>query len=222
MVMNLNNIDLKKTGVLFFDLLNGYYHEASESAKMRKKPMVENANLLMRCARSAGLPIFFAYGNHRPDFATSALTLTDTNNALEPWPNGIVRRMKLPAVAGESSSQVIPELEPKPDDYYIPKYRWSAFHQTYLDLALRSRGIDSVIISGGSTEVGVASTIYAARDLDYNLIIVRDACGSGHSDEVHNMFMDNVFPRMGRVRTTSEVLKMIQESRKLYDSINEN
>jgi len=51
--------------------------------------------------------------------------------------------------------------------------------------------------------------------LDYNLIIVRDACGSGHSDEVHNMFMDNVFPRMGRVRTTSEVLKMIQESRKL-------
>jgi ureidoacrylate peracid hydrolase len=86
---------------------------------------------------------------------------------------------------------------------------------TYLDLALRSRGIGSVIISGGSTEVGVAATIYAARDLDYNLIIVRDACGSGHSDEVHNMFMDNVFPRMGRVRTTSEVLKMIQESRKL-------
>ena len=53
--MNPNQIDLKKTGVLFFDLLNGYYHEASESAKLRKKPMVENARLLMRCARAAGL-----------------------------------------------------------------------------------------------------------------------------------------------------------------------
>ena len=177
--------------------------------------MVDNATLLMRCARAEGLPIFFAYGNHRPDFATSALTLTDTNNALQPWPNGIVHKMRLPAIAGESSSKVIPELEAQLDDYYIPKYRWSAFYQTYLDLALRSRSIDTIIISGGSTEVGVASTIYAARDLDYNLIIVRDACGSGHSDEVHNMFMDNVFPRMGRVRTTSEVLKMIQESRKL-------
>jgi nicotinamidase-related amidase len=213
--MNLNEIDLNKAGVLFFDLLNGYYHEASEAAKRRKKPMVDNATLLMRCARAEGLPIFFAYGNHRPDLATSALTLTDTNNALQPWPNGIVHKMRLPAIAGESSSKVIPELEAQPDDYYIPKYRWSAFYQTYLDLALRSRSIDTIIISGGSTEVGVASTIYAARDLDYNLIIVRDACGSGHSDEVHNMFMDNVFPRMGRVRTTSEVLKMIQESRKL-------
>jgi ureidoacrylate peracid hydrolase len=213
--MNLNKIDTKKTGVLFFDLLNGYYHEASESAKLRKTPMVENAALLMRGARTAGLPIFFAYGNHRPDFSTSTLTLTDTNNALEPWPNGIVCKMRLPAVAGESSSQVIPELEPNPDDYYIPKYRWSAFHQTYLDLALRSGGIDTMIISGGSTEVGVASTIYAGRDLDYNLIIVRDACGSGHADHVNDIFMEYVFPRMGRVRTTAEVLQMIQESQQL-------
>jgi nicotinamidase-related amidase len=213
--MDLNQIDLKKTGVLFFDLLNGYYHQASESAKVRKKPMVDNATLLMRSARAASFPIFFAYGNHRPDLATSALTLTDTNNALQPWPDGIVRKMRLPAIAGESSSQIIPELEPQPDDYYIPKYRWSAFHQTYLDLALRSRGINTIIISGGSTEVGVASTIYAARDLDYNLIIVRDACGSGHSDHVNDVFMESVFPRMGRVRTTAEVLKMIQQARAL-------
>ena len=210
--MNLNQIDLKKTAVLFFDLLNGYYHEASETSKARKKPMVDNATRLMRSARKADLPIFFAFGNHRPDLATSALTLTDTNNALQPWPDGIVRKVRLPAIAGESSSRVIPELDPQPDDYYIPKYRWSAFHQTYLDLALRARGIDCIIISGGSTEVGVASTIYAARDIDYNLVIVRDACGSGHSDHVNDIFMENVFPRMGRVRSTAEVLKMIEEA----------
>src|SRR5262249_28097998 len=121
--MDLNQIDLKKTGILFFDLLNGYYHEASAASKQRKKPMGDNATVLMRSARAAKLPIFFAYGNHRPDLETSALTLTDTNNALQPWPNGTVRKMRLPAIAGESNSQVIPELEPQPDDYYIPKYR---------------------------------------------------------------------------------------------------
>ena len=50
---------------------------------------------------------------------------------------------------------MIPELEPNADDYHLPKHRWSAFFQTYLDLALRARKIDTVIISGGSTDVGV-------------------------------------------------------------------
>jgi hypothetical protein len=41
--MNPNQIDLKKTGILFFDILNGYYHQASEANRARKKPMVEGA-----------------------------------------------------------------------------------------------------------------------------------------------------------------------------------
>jgi nicotinamidase-related amidase len=112
-------------------------------------------------------------------------------------------------VGGDKSSDPIPELEPQPDDYYIPKYRWSAFFQTYLDLALRSRGLDTIIISGGSTDVGVTSTVYSGRDLDYNMIIVRDACGTSRDSRAHDMLMDLVFPRMARVRTTDQVLKMI-------------
>jgi hypothetical protein len=63
---------------------------------------------------------------------------------LKPWPNGEVTKGRMPAIGGDKSSEVIPELDPRPDDYYVPKYRWSAFHQTYLDLALRSRGIDTI------------------------------------------------------------------------------
>jgi nicotinamidase-related amidase len=116
-------------------------------------------------------------------------------------------------VAGDKSSEVIPKLEPRPDDYYIPKYRWSAFHQTYLDLALRSRGIDTIIISGGSTDVGVTSTVYSGRDLDYNLIVVRDACGTSHDQRAHDVLMELIFPRMSRVRTTDQVLEMIQKAK---------
>ena len=211
--MNLNQIELKKTAILFFDILNGYYHEASETTKARKKPMVDGAVRLMRAGREAGIPIFFAKGNHRADSATGALLLTDTTIDRKPWPNGVVAKDIPVAVDGKSGSDVIPELDPRPDDYYIPKHRWSAFHQTYLDLALRSANIDTLIVSGGSTDVGVAATVFAGRDLDYNMIVVRDACATIHDQRAHDVLMDLVFPRMCRVRTTDQVLQMIKETR---------
>ena len=45
----------------------------------------------------------------------------------------------------------------------------------FFELLLRARGIDTIIVSGGSTDVGVASTLYSGRDLDYNMIVVSDA-----------------------------------------------
>jgi nicotinamidase-related amidase len=211
--MNVNHFDLKKTAMLFFDILNGYVPK-SESGKPRVlKPWIQNAVRLGKAARAAGLPVFFAKGNHRPDNATTALLLTDTNNSLAPWPNGEVTKTKMHVIAGDKSSDVLADLEPQADDYYIVKYRWSAFHQTYLDLALRARGIDTIIVSGGSTDVGVTSTLYSGRDLDYNMIVASDACGTSHDQRAHDMLMELVFPRMSRVRTTDQVIEMIQKAR---------
>jgi len=91
----------------------------------------------------------------------------------------------------------------------VPKHRWSAFHGTYLDLALRASRVDTIVLTGGSTEIGVSSTAYAARDLDYNLVIVRDACTSA-KHEVHEQLMREVFPRLARVRNTMQVLEMMK------------
>jgi nicotinamidase-related amidase len=212
--MNVKDFNLKKSALLFFDILNGYV-PAPEPGKPRVlKPWIQNAVRLSKAGRGAGLPVFFAKGNHRPDGATNALTITDTNNSLTPWPNGEVTKTKMPVIAGDKSSDVLADLEPKPEDYYIVKYRWSAFFQTYLDLALRTRGIDTIIVSGGSTDVGVTSTLYSGRDLDYNQIVVSDACGTSHDQRAHDMLMEIVFPRMARVRTTDQVLEMIEKGRK--------
>ena len=210
--MNVNHFEVKKAAMLFFDILNGYVPSPEPGRPRVLKPWIENAVRLGKAARAAGLPVFFAKGNHRPDNATTALLLTDTNNSLTPWPNGEVTKTKMHVIAGDRSSDVLADLEPNPDDYYVVKYRWSAFYQTYLDLALRTRGIDTVIISGGSTDVGVASTLYSARDLDYNMIVASDACGTSHDQRAHDMLMELVFPRMSRVRTTDQVLEMIQKA----------
>jgi ureidoacrylate peracid hydrolase len=210
--MNVNHFDPQKTAMLFFDILNGYV-PAPEPGKPRVlKPWIQNAVRLGEAARAAGLPVFFAKGNHRPDNATTALLLTDTNNSLMPWPNGEVTKTKMHVIAGDKSSDVLADLDPQPDDYYIVKYRWSAFHQTYLDLALRTRAIDTIIISGGSTDVGVTSTLYSARDLDYNTIVASDACGTSHDQRAHDMLMELVFPRMSRVRTTEQIIKMLESA----------
>ena len=209
--MTQNQIDIKKTGILFFDILNGYIHGAEGVAKVRKMAMVNNAIRLMKVGRKVGIPIFFAYGNGRADDATSALLLTDMTMSDTPWPGGVVTKGRPRVVGGESSSEVIRELDPRPEDYYIPKYRWNAFFQTYLDLGLRARGIDTLIISGGSTDVGVAATVFGGRDLDYHLIVARDACATSHDQQAHDVLMDLVFPRMSRVRTTDQVIQMIKE-----------
>jgi ureidoacrylate peracid hydrolase len=206
--MDVNQIDIKNTGLLFFDLLNIYYHGAPEETRKRMKPVVDNAVRLMNAARQSGVPLFYAMANHRKDGKIRSTIITDTDMRLRPWPGGECNPSVHGATEGSWEQKVISEIEPQPEDYVIPKYRWSTFHQTYFDLALRSRGIDTIIISGGAVDVGVASTAYAARDLDYNVIIVRDACSNSYEDSMA-AFMDTIFPRMARVRTTDQVLQMI-------------
>jgi ureidoacrylate peracid hydrolase len=212
--MNVNQIEIRKTALLFFDMLNVYYHGASEETKKRMKPVVENAVRLRDAARSAKIPIFYAMANHRADGEIRSMIVTDTDMRLQPWPNGECNPTVHGATEGSWEQKVIDELKPLPEDYVIPKFRWSTFHQTYFDLALRSRQIDTIIISGGAVDVGVASTVYAARDLDYNVIVVRDACSNSHADSMA-VFMDKVFPRMARVRSTDQVLDLLQKNGKI-------
>jgi nicotinamidase-related amidase len=208
--MNVNTLDPKKTGLLFFDMLNVYYHGAPEATQKRMKPVVDNAVRLMNAARRASIPIFYAMANHRKDGQIRSMIVTDTDMRLRPWPNGDCNPAVHGATEGSWEQKVIEEIAPRPEDTIIPKYRWSTFHQTYFDLALRSRGIDTLIVSGGAVDVGVASTVYAARDLDYNVIVVRDACSNTHEDSMA-AFMNTVFPRMARVRNTDQVLEMIRK-----------
>jgi nicotinamidase-related amidase len=208
--MNVNQLDTKKTGLLFFDLLNVYYHGAAEETQRRMKPVVDNAVRLMDAARKASIPIFYAMANHRKDGQIRSLIVTDTDMRLRPWPSGNCSPSVHGATEGSWEQKVIDEIAPRPEDTIIPKYRWSTFHQTYFDLALRSRGIDTIIVSGGAVDVGVASTVYAARDLDYNVIVVSDACSNSHADSMA-AFMNTVFPRMARVRSTDQVLEMIRK-----------
>ena len=207
--MNVNELNVKTTALLFFDMLNVYFHGIPEEKKQSLKPVVDNAVRLMNSARQAHMLIYFAMANHRPDGQSRYMGVTDTDMRLRPWPDDDCKPTVHGATEGSWEQKVIDEIAPQPEDYIIPKYRWSTFHQTYFDLALRSRGIDTIIVSGGAVDVGVASTVYSARDHDYNIIVVRDACSNSYEDSMAAL-MNTVFPRLARVRTTDQVLEMMR------------
>lgn len=199
-------LEPKRAALLFFDLLEGHVN-GDAASRARFAPVVANAVLLLKAAREASILVAYAHADHRADRATSARTLRDTDNRLRPLKPGDDDSPLL--TGGTAQTRVIAELAPQPQDLLVPKHRWSAFHGTYLDLALRARGANTIILAGGSTDVGVASTAFAARDLDYNLVIVSDACTSPEADN-HDQLMARIFPRMARVRTTAQVLALLR------------
>jgi len=194
------------TCLLLFDFLRGHI-EREDEARRRYVPVITNAARLLEGARKSGAMVAYARADHRADRATSAHTLRDTDNRLRPLrPDDKAGHM--PVITGGTwEAEIVPALAPRPDEFIVPKHRWSAFHGTYLDLALRTRHVDTIVLCGGSTDVGIASTAFAARDLDYNLVIASDACTSPETDN-HDQLMRRVFPRMARVRTTGEIASM--------------
>lgn len=207
-------LDPKKTGLLFFDPLNVYYKGADESVPRPTPPVVDNYVKLAAKARQVGIAVFYAKGDPRADGRDSVSLLSDTDHGITPWPDPDVPHLfsnsaARGAYSDDWAAQIIEEIKPQPGDYVIPKHRWGAFYQTHLELSLRTAGIDSLILCGGSLDVGIVATAFPARDMDFNLIIVRDAC-TGRRQEVFDMLMDQIFPRMARIRTTEEVLKMME------------
>ena len=200
-------LEAKRCALLLFDFLEGHVNRDMDS-KRRYGPVVANAATLLAAARKAGALVVYANADHRPDGGTAARTLRDADNRLQPIAPGDADAHKPLITGGTPQARVVPELAPRAEDFIVPKHRWSAFHGTYLETALRSRGIDTIVLAGGSTDVGIASTAFAARDLDYNLVIASDACTSPEKDN-HDQLMRRVFPRMARIRTAREVAAML-------------
>lgn len=87
-------------------------------------------------------------------------------------------------------------------DVTITKRQWGAFHGTELDLQLRRRGRDTIVLGGIATNIGVESTARQAWELGYQLIIAEDLCTSLDA-AAHEFAFGTIFPRIGLVRQSA-------------------
>ena len=196
-------LEAATTALLVFDMLETYRPDIEASGALG--PAVE----LVDGCRDRGVLVCFARADHRPDGADFTRVLADTDRFFRPWSDDHPQPTRPGAVA-HGGYRSLAEFRQGAGDVDVPKHRWSAFHGTALDVTLRAQQIETLLVIGGSTHVGVASTVYAARDLDYQVVVVRDGC-TGHEDS-RAWFLDTVFPRMVRVRTSAEVVEMLDRS----------
>ena len=93
-------------------------------------------------------------------------------------------------------------------DVVVTKRRGSAFSGSDLDLVLRARDIDSLVLTGIATSAVVLSTLWHAIDLDFGLTVLADAC-LDTDPEVHTMLTEKLFPQWADVLPVEGWLKAI-------------
>jgi len=98
----------------------------------------------------------------------------------------------------------------------VVKHRVSAFAGTDLEMVLRAKGIDTLVLCGIATSGVVLSTARHAADADYRLVIVGDCCAD-RDDEVHRVLTEKVFVRQATVTSASDLTAALQQVQKSVD-----
>ncbi|GAA0588545.1 cysteine hydrolase family protein [Actinomadura livida] len=106
---------------------------------------------------------------------------------------------------GSWGQRIVEEVEPRPGDHIVKKYRYGGFTGTNLELVLRSLGRDSVLCCGVSTNVCVDTTAREAFSRDFYVTIAADACASWDMD-LHAAALRTAESRFAVVAATRDVL----------------
>jgi nicotinamidase-related amidase len=188
------SLDPKSTALVLIDLQYGIV--AMNVQPQSSADVVARAKALAEAFRAVAAPVVLVTVGGLPDGKDGLAPLADA----VPPPA---------AVKPANWSTVVEEFGAQASDLRITKRQWGAFYGTELDLQLRRRGIRTIVLAGISTNVGVESTARDAYERGYDQVFVIDAMASP-SAEAHANTLKYTFPRIGRARTTQEVLTALQ------------
>ncbi len=164
---------------------------------------------LLAAARAARLLVIHTREGHRPDLSDLPPAKKARGKLAlgigDPGPMGRI------LVRGEPGHDIIAELYPKEGEPVIDKPGKGAFYQTDLDLMLRNRGIDTLLVCGVTTEVCVNTTVREANDRGYRCIVLADCCAS-YFPEFHKIGLAMIKAQggiFGWVSTSDALLKAL-------------
>jgi nicotinamidase-related amidase len=189
--MTVLEINKKTTALVVIDLQKGI--AARPTQPHPTGDVIKNAAHLVKEFRKNGMPVFLVHVVSTPE--TMLKTKSDETFAR-------------PGSMPPDWSDFIPEIAPVPSDVVIGKKQWGAFYGTDLELQLRRRGMDTIVLCGIATDFGVESTARFAYEYGFQQVFAEDAMSS-MSAEQHNAAINFIFKRMGRVRKTDEILRAI-------------
>lgn len=147
---------------------------------------------LIKAARGAGVPVIFIREVHRPDMVDFGRELDGAEgvHCVETEPGTVIAR----------------EMGALSTDYYIDKRRYSAFFGTDFEILLKGLKIDTLILTGGLTDVCVHYTFVDAHQHDYFVRVIED-CVAGSSERAHDAALDAMeYLQSGARRSRQDVL----------------
>jgi nicotinamidase-related amidase len=175
------SIDLARTALVIIDMQRDFLEPGGFGAALgndvtRLRVAVAPCRAVLAAARAHGLLVIHTREGHRPDLSDAPrLKVERGDPALRIGAPGPMGRI---LVRGEPGHDIIAELYPAAGEPVIDKPGKGAFYQTDLDLMLRNRGIETLLVGGVTTEVCVNTTVREANDRGYRCVVLADCCAS--------------------------------------------
>lgn len=164
-----------QTALLVIDMQNAWLRAGSAMETPGSRALVPKLNKLIQACREKSICPIFTRHAHRSDGSDMGL-FAEFIPALA---------AKAALIEGTPDVEIYPEMDCRRSDIVVTKQAYSAFYGTNLDLILRAKGIDTVIISGIVTWGCCESTARDARHRNYKVIFLSD--GTATYDRLPDM-----------------------------------
>jgi nicotinamidase-related amidase len=213
-------LDLAKAAILVIDMQNDFCHPDGWLAHIGvdvtpARTPINPLQTLLPALRSQNVPVIWINWGNRPDLHNISAGLRHVYNPTgegvglgDPLPkNGAPVLMK-----GSWAAAVVDELEQKPEDICVDKYRMSAFWDTPLDSILRNFGKTTLFFAGVNIDQCVMATLQDANFLGYDCILVKDCAATTSPEYCLQATLYNVNQCFGFVTGSHAILEAISGS----------
>jgi nicotinamidase-related amidase len=168
---------MSRSALLVLDMVNELVHPDGHYAHVSLKQVaargvIDRTAAAIERARAGGIPVIYVvlgYSSHYEDWP-AASTLFGP-----PDPEHRFTR-------GSWGTEVHERLTPEPGEDIVVKQRVSPFYGTNLEFLLRSRKIDTLLLTGVATDLVVLTTAREAHDRDFAVQVLEDATATGDEE----------------------------------------